>query len=148
MKHTKKAIVSLLILFTFIGNIGFRVFTHSCQEDGVFRSYFVELQDHCEEEPVTKLPPCCQKAQNLKSEVKQFKKDCCKDEVDVYKINMNYFSYNKLTIPVLFYAAILNPFAVTSVPIDLVNLNQTHYFHPPPIISGRDILIRNQVFLI
>lgn len=148
MKHTKKAIVSVLILFTFIGNIGFRVFTHSCQEDGVFRSYFVELQDHCDEEPIKKLPPCCQKAQTQKSAEKQFKKDCCNDEVDVYKVNMNYFSDNKLTIPALIYVANFNPVPIAFISVDLVKLNQAHYFHAPPILSGRDILIRNQVFRI
>lgn len=136
-----------LILFSFLGNVGFRVFTHSCQEDGIFRSYVIELQDHCEDKKVETLPSCCQKEQNdACGDIA--KDDCCNDEVDVYKINLDYFSectievpclsaFEKLTIPEFYHS-----FAVAD------QYKIALYIHPPPKLSGKDILIRNQVFRI
>lgn len=136
-----------LILFSFLGNVGFRVFTHSCQEDGVFRSYVIELQDHCEEEKAETLPPCCQKERSAAcGDIAQ--EDCCNDEVDVYKISLDYFSEYNVELP------FLSAFENISIPDFFKSIavsdkyNAALYIHPPPKLSGRDILIRNQVFRI
>lgn len=136
----------MLIAFTFLGNVGLRVFTHSCEEDGVFRSYFVELQDHCEDKTEEVLPPCCQKEKNTSCEVK-VEDDCCSDEVDVYKISLDYFSQYELAAPDLDLAQSVSirwfqPEFISA------SFNPEHYIHPPPIRTGREILIQNQVFRI
>lgn len=89
--------IIVFVLFVFLGNIGIRVFTHSCSEDGIFRSYFIEKQSHCSDEKVEKsLPPCCQKALKTDCGV-TLKADCCSDEVDVFAITFDYFSWEKVT---------------------------------------------------
>lgn len=148
MKHTKIIILSLLVLFTFVGNIGFSVFTHSCEEDGVFRSYFVQLQDHCEDKAEEVLPPCCQKEQKKACDDEQLESDCCNDQVDVYKINMDSFTDYKVTVPDLIFVDNGSLFISHNNASVIANYNPEHYIHPPPNLSGRDILIRNQVFRI
>lgn len=149
VKHTKKVILSFLILFTFIGNIGFSVFTHSCEEDGIFRSYFVQSQNHCDEEKaIEQLPPCCQKEKLASCNKAEIEKDCCNDAVDVYKINLDYFSDYKVAVPSLICVENVNLFAFHFETVELSKYNPEHYVHPPPKLSGRDILIRNQVFRI
>jgi hypothetical protein len=136
----------MLIAFTFLGNVGLRVFTHSCEEDGVFRSYFVELQDHCEDKSEEVLPPCCQKEKNTSCEVK-VEDDCCSDEVDVYKISLDYFSQYELAAPDLDLAQSVSKRWFQPEFIS-ASFNLEHYTHPPPIRTGRTILIQNQVFRI
>lgn len=146
--HTKNIILSLLILFTFVGNIGFSVFTHSCEEDGVFRSYFVQLQDHCEDKSEEVLPACCQKEQEKGCGDEQINSDCCNDQIDVYKVNMDYFSDYKVSIPDLIFIDNAPLLAFYSPSEKVKQYNPEHYIHPPPNLSGREILIRNQVFRI
>lgn len=148
MKHTKIVILSLLVLFTFVGNIGFSVFTHSCEEDGIFRSYFVQLQDHCEDKAEEVLPPCCQKEQKKGCGDEQLESDCCNDQVDVYKINLDFFTDYKVTVPDMIFVENSTLFIFDNNASVIANYNPEHYIHPPPILSGRDILIRNQVFRI
>jgi hypothetical protein len=86
------------VLFAFLGNIGVRVFTHSCSEDGIFRSYFIENQSHCKDEKVLEsLPPCCQKSAEKSCGVTA-KENCCTDEVDVFKVTLDFFSWDKVAI--------------------------------------------------
>jgi hypothetical protein len=143
----KTTLLFSLIVFSFLGNVGLRVFTHSCQEDGIFRSYVIELQDHCEDEKIETLPPCCQKERKVEcGEIA--KDDCCNDEVDVYKINLDYFSEYHVEVPYL------NSFEKFVFPDLYLSVTVTDHFkadlyiHPPPKLSGKDILIRNQVFRI
>jgi hypothetical protein len=141
----KTLLVSLLILFTFVGNIGMSVFTHSCEEDGVFRSYFVKLDDHCDDHIEEKVPPCCKK-EGAGSSVK--KDDCCSDNVAVYQVNFSYFSEYSQQIHLIAssdFNAVEFQF-IESLPIHSIELPKT--INPPPVLSGRDILIKHQVFRI
>jgi hypothetical protein len=141
----KTLLVSLLILFTFVGNIGMSVFTHSCEEDGVFRSYFVKLDDHCEDHEEVKIPPCCQK-EGERSTAK--KDDCCSDDVAVYQVNFSYFSEYSQQIHLIASAELTTvEFQfIEALPIRSIELPKT--INPPPVLSGRDILIKHQVFRI
>ena len=134
-----------LILFTFIGNIGLRVFTHSCEEDGVFRSYFVQLQDHCEDKQ-EELPPCCQKEQRSCGE--SITKDCCDDQVDVYRISLDYFSDYEVSITDL---AESNVYPLSPVH-EVIRLTEPQIVSskadPPPKPSGREILNLNCIYRI
>lgn len=141
VKITRTLIFSLLILFTFIGNVGMNVFTHSCKEDGIFRSYFVQLQDHCEDHDKEVVPSCCKK-----KEVKD--KDCCNDELDVFKIKLDFFSQYQVSIPLFFLQGNLNQYTFEFGETRLLSFYQNHFVHPPPKPSGRQILLLNQVFRI
>jgi hypothetical protein len=141
----KTLLVSLLIVFTFVGNIGMSVFTHSCEEDGVFRSYFVKLDDHCDNHVEEKVPPCCKK-EGANSSVE--KDDCCSDDVAVYQVNFSYFS--EFSQDFCINAAAVSQAVefqfVEALPIRSIELPKT--INPPPVLSGRDLLIKHQVFRI
>lgn len=124
------------------------VFTHSCQKDGVFRSYFIPLQDHCEDEKEEILPACCQKMKTSSCDTKVIKKNCCNDEVDVFKINFDYFSEYQIEIPNLFFVEDPFKFEIYYTDLALACFIPEKYTHPPPKLSGREILISNQVFRI
>ncbi len=141
----KTLLVSLLIVFTFVGNIGMSVFTHSCEEDGVFRSYFVKLDDHCEDHEEEKVPPCCKK-EGANSSIE--KDDCCSDDIAVYQVNFSYFS--EFSQDFYISAAAVSHAVefqfIEALPIRSIELPKT--INPPPVLSGRDLLIKHQVFRI
>ena len=128
--------------------MGIRVFTHSCEEDGIFRSYFIPLQDHCEEQAEEVLPSCCQKSIQKACLIPEMEKDCCTDEVTVFKINLEYYSDCSIAIP-----AFLIPKGIEKFETKIeINTEQhrdvTSFTDPPPKPSGKDILIQYQVFQI
>ena len=141
----KTLLLSLMILFTFVGDIGMSVFTHSCEEDGVFRSYFVKLDDHCDDHEEEKIPPCCKKEGQTVSVKKD---DCCSDNVAVYQVNFTYFSEYSQQIHLIANEELnVAEFQfVESLSFPSLELPKT--FNPPPVLSGRDILIKHQVFRI
>jgi hypothetical protein len=146
VKILRSTLLILLIAFTFLGNVGLRVFTHSCEEDGVYRSYFVELQDHCEDKKKEVLPPCCRK-EKAASCGEKMEDDCCKDQIDVYKINLDFYTEYHVETPDLAVSElpVFNWFSILS---DVAEYDPEHYIHPPPRRSGKQILIANQVFRI
>jgi len=139
VKSITRISIIVFVLFVFVGNIGIRVFTHSCSEDGIFRSYFVENQSHCNDEKIEKpLPLCCQKAIKTDCDV-TLKEDCCTDEVDVFKISFDYFSWEKITPQIVewqndhFFFTAKNEFIPT---LDA----QTIFYDPPPKPAGTLLL--------
>lgn len=152
MKLGKTVILSLLILFTFVGNIGFSVFTHSCKKDGVSRAYIVNSQNHCENEAIEELPPCCQKeskkSNDNQSTDAKFKDDCCNDEVDVFKINLDYFSQYEVHIPATPIELQSKEYFYIFKNIAPIKYHSNLTIHPPPLPSGKQILIKHQVFRI
>ena len=127
------------VLFAFVGNIGVRVFTHSCSEDGNFRSYFIENQSHCSDDKVEKtLPPCCQK--DPKTDCGEaLKEDCCSDEVDVFKIALDYFSWEKISPQI---AELQHGHYFFSETIEFLpkSLHQEVFYDPPPKPAGTQLL--------
>ena len=134
----KNLFITFLLSIVFIGTVGVRVFTHSCKEDGVFKTYFVNVNNHCEDEKA-ELPPCCQKE-------KEKKKDCCHDETEVFKLKVDYlsfwddYSFESISIPetnnFFFFEQI--------VPADQEIL-QASNSDPPPKLNGRQILLKKRV---
>ena len=137
---------TLLIFFIsllFVGTIGVPVFTHSCEEDGVFKTYFIQANNHCEDEK-KELPTCCKKEKEEKD-----KKDCCNDETEVFKLKVDYisfwndFSFQSFQIPE-------NPYC-SSDNLIILSENQTLQScnsDPPPKLCGREILLKKQVLII
>ncbi len=115
------------------------VFTHSCKEDGVMKSYIVKLDDHCDDHE-KELPPCCVKEQEKK-------KDCCSDEVTTFQVKFDFFNNYQAQIPTL-------PIWVQKPQFVFVDVSaiQAHkainIVRPPPKLKGKEILIQNQVFRI
>ena len=139
----KHFLITFLIAIVFFGTIGVRVFTHSCVEDGVFKTYFVQVNNHCEDKKKD-LPTCCQKDKDKKE-----KKDCCHDETEVFKLKVDYlsfwdgYSFESITIPET------DKFCSVEqvVPADQKTL-QASNSDPPPNLNGRQILLNKRVLLI
>ena len=127
------------VLFAFLGNIGVRVFTHSCSEDGIFRSYFIENQSHCKGEKVLEtLPPCCQKSAEKSCGV-TVKENCCTDEVDVFKVSFDFFSWDKVAVELaeIHENGTFNLFQTSN---NLFQVRILSYVDPPPKPSGKYLL--------
>ena len=139
----KNLFITFLLSIVFIGTVGVRVFTHSCKEDGVFKTYFVQINNHCEDKKV-EFPPCCQKEKEKKE-----KKDCCHDETEVFKLKVDYLSfwdhYSFESISILE----TNKFFFNDqiVPVDEETLIACNT-DPPPKLDGRQILLKKRVLLI
>jgi len=129
-----------LTFILFFGNIGVALYTHVCEEEGSYTSFFVPDNSHCEKK-LSELLACCQKKE---------KKDCCHNETKVFKVQSDYsisllkFSFAPpfLAVEKLFFELNFNP---------TFNNEENVAFSgsdPPPLLYGRKILIRNQVFRI
>jgi hypothetical protein len=136
----KPLILIFLSALLFLGNIGIPVFTHACEEDGVFTSFFIQQQNHCQEEKeVSNLPPCCQKEE---------KKNCCHDEKTVIQLDEKYVQSQALSVPIFAFICPekIAPSYFHGSPKMDISVVQT-WADPPPIKeSGRDILIQHCVF--
>ena len=140
MQIVRVTISFIFILFILVGSSGLKVFTHSCEEDGIFTSYFIQLEDHCEDEKED-LPSCCQTET-------QKEDDCCNDEVEIYKVKFDYFQDVQLDAP--FFALQPEVFQINySADLQGVIATEQPLFRPPPEgKSGRQLLILHQVFRI
>ncbi len=141
MKFIRTAIFILLVAFTFIGNVGFNVFTHTCKKDGVFRSYFIEQSDHCDEHQEETLPPCCKKKVVNDD-------DCCNDEVDVIQIKLDFHNQYQPSIETCFSVIESIKYDFEKDVVFASNHQLTKHIHPPPRPWGKEILILHQVFRI
>jgi hypothetical protein len=130
----------LLILFIVAGTAGLRVFKHACEEDGVFTSYFIQLDDHCGEH-IEQLPDCCQTEHEKQD-------DCCSDEVDIYQVDFDYFQDISIEVPVFFEDQLQpQPLWLSAIPSEPIS-NSSVVRPPPRPCSGKEILIKHQVFRI
>lgn len=150
MHKLKPFIAYLLVLFILTGNIGFRVFEHSCKEEGVFHSVIIPVTNaHCEMhekemEAEKLLPPCCQKPEKLQKDT------CCHDESAIVQVQFGFFSNDQLHAPA-FQVLLPEPLRKFLIPSFIVNgLPEENTLiaavDPPPLFYGRTILVHNQVF--
>lgn len=137
MSRFKVFFSSVIVLFVFIGNIGINVYTHSCEEDGDFHSVFVKVNHECGEE---ELPSCC------KEELTQA--DCCKDEVNFYKVKFDYFDHFPLKFQKITFLSSSKFNHNLILAFQESNLFQCHTTRPPPKPTGQEIILLNQVFRI
>ena len=117
------------------------MFTHACEEDGVFTSFFIQQQNHCQEEEVSNLPPCCQEEE---------KKNCCSDEKIVAQLEEKYVQSQEPDVPTFAFIcpAQTAVFSYSGIQAKDISVVQS-WEDPPPIRkSGRDILIQHCVFRI
>jgi len=140
----KSLIVTFLILLQLALQIGVPIHKHFCEMDGSFASVFIKVDHQCDA-PHTDLPPCCQE--------EQAKDDCCSDEIQVVKTNLDqinpssedfFFEMNP------FIANLPNVFDfkfVVTAPTP--QWHSTHYKRPPPLWrTGRQIQTLHQIWQI
>jgi hypothetical protein len=131
-----------LIFITFLGTIGVDVFTHSCENDGVFHSFFINQPSHCEETSGD-LPTCCSAEKNAPEDA-----GCCSTKVKhiTAKFDFNHY-YSPTILLVTDSPASVTPIDVFSV-ATLQTEQLTAFVEPPPKSWGRQLLIQHQVFRI
>lgn len=136
----KTLILIFLSALLFLGNVGIPMFTHACEEDGIFTSFFIKQQNHCQEEP-SDLPPCCQKEK---------KKNCCHDEKTVIQLDEKYVLTHALSIPVFHIQFTANQTISFSPSIlHSEDISIQTWDDPPPIKKfGKNLLIQHCVFRI
>ena len=132
--------ICFLTLLLFFGNVGVPVYTHICKEEGSFISLFYQDNSHCEKKEQN-LPACCRKKQ---------KKDCCHNESKIYKLQSE-FSFS--SVKILFETPIIIEektifCSLSNFQINALESKQFSVIDPPPLIYGRRMLIKNQVFRI
>jgi hypothetical protein len=148
VKLLKSILVSVLITYLFLGNVGMAIFKHYCEEDGLYTSYFINTQQHCqnEEVPESTLPACCKKTK-IEQE-KSIKDDCCSDEFKVFKVALDYCNDKhdlEFNESVVLYDHTFQ-FVMHSEKIPSFAIHK--YNNPPPKHFGKSLLIKNQVFRI
>lgn len=138
----------LLIFFSvllFFGNIGISIFTHSCREEVLSKSFFLASND-CN----TNLSSdaCCEEEEDACCEEEEDKNTCCSDETQIVKLDEKYIQNHGITkilisefdIPTIFYHS-------KNVLLAKIHLCINNWKDPPPK-SRKTILIQNQVFRI
>jgi len=136
----------LLISFSiilFLGNsFGFDVFQHFCREEGTLSfAYIINDIDHCDES-ISEKQSCCSTQEDQKND------DCCNDEVEHIQIKLDYSeTYQTLDFRVIQIDLPFYSIKNTIVSENEYNVSISTYPNPPPI-SGREIGILNQVFII
>lgn len=136
----KRTILFATIFLLFVGNVGVRVFSHSCSKEGVFTSYIFENHDACPSE-TKKIPPCCQKEDSKID-------GCCSDYSAIYKIDIDYNKTDNFKTEFSLNATINNSFVIDNHRNVIYEATQIACFIPPPQPSGKLLLIKKQVFQI
>ena len=134
----KQVLLIFLSFLIFFGNIGISVYTHSCSEAGVSKSFFI-AQNKCEDSEGSK--SCCESEQEETN-------NCCSDETLIIQVDEKYIQNHGITkvlisefdIPTIFYHS-------KNVLLAEIHLSINNWKDPPPK-SRKTILIQNQVFRI
>ena len=127
-------------MFTFAGSVGVGVFTHFCHEDGVEQSFIIPQSNMCEDEHEV-LDTCCS------DEVHMEESECCSDQVDFFQVEFENFESRQL-----FSFVPEKGLDIQSLDLDFTvasnEVAPANYANPPPLRTGRQILIQHQVFRI
>lgn len=131
MQLIKSFLYGFLVLLIFTGNIGWDVFTHTCEEDGVSVAYVINTINHCEEHN-EKLPPCCQQEHE--------KDDCCDDEVSYYNLKFDFFENIQLHVFQVIFIQPSHYEIIDEVRKDELIVQYTNT-DPPPISLSRRLSV-------
>lgn len=131
-----------LMVLLFAGHIGIPVYKHICSEDGEFTSFFIPNNSHCTGQEEENVPSCC--SQETK------KKDCCHNETKIYKLQTDYaVSFAKFEFPNHeFVASKYFDFSTINLVLKAPKTTVVSMANPPPLLYGKQLLIRHQVFRI
>ena len=150
----KSLAIVFLIALQLASQVGIPIHKHFCEMDGVFASVFVKVDHECEDSaPKNELPPCCQAKQDQNCEAQTNKDDCCSDELEVVKTNIDQlssvqqqFTFESLQVPIF-----LNPRFewVLSHLVASTQISKFPEHRPPPLwLTGRQIQTLHQTWQI
>ncbi|MFN4880286.1 MAG: HYC_CC_PP family protein [Flavobacteriia bacterium] len=146
-----KSILAILLIFIQLAlQVGIPIHKHFCEMDGAFASVLLKIDHQCED-PHEELPSCCQEEQTAACEPNLQEKDCCSDELQVVKTNVDqaYSSFEIEFLPIYFSQKPVIDFSFFTT----CQVNQTYNadqaYRPPPLYaSSRDLQVKQQVWRI
>jgi len=142
VKNVLKHIAITLNLLVFLFSIsGFTIYRHECFKSGIVHVSVAEITDCCEKKEDISKPKCCKK----KAEHKE-KKKCCSDSKFSKQLKTDYTFSAKKSFSDQF---VIIPAAYTNeIAVDHSIATVFSYTDPSPPLSGRNILVKKQSFLI
>jgi hypothetical protein len=140
MKITRKIICFIILSYVLVGSIGVQIFIHSCQEDGVSKSFGIKLEHVCEHDKhaANKLKQSCCHT--------NIQKNCCSDQVQVVYYEFDYFQNFDLNY-FLVEQRDIKPIFFQNKALVKKKLIIPH-LRPPPKLAGTKLLIAIQTFRI
>jgi|TARA_B110000285_G_scaffold218407_1_gene267804 hypothetical protein len=132
---------SIAVLF-FGSSVGADVYSHFCPKEGTTSfSYIINTIDHCEDKSET-VDKCCERE-------KEDKDDCCDDEIKHFQLELDYSE----EVPSYLFAINIDlPLSLDYSSYLVANKVKQegvlNYSNPPPSLSGLELCIQNQVFII
>lgn len=143
LRYSISAVLLLTVLFSLSG---LTIFRHKCLISGdVSYSLFAPIDDCCTEKFETEGKSCCSSKSASKKVIRK-KKSCCSESSFSQQLNFHAFSSLKSFQQDSFFIPLVSGCKFVSSTISKVYEN--HLPNGPPELSGRDILVRNQVFRI
>jgi hypothetical protein len=147
-----KSILAILLILTQLAlQVGIPIHKHFCDMDGAFASVVLKI-DHACQAPHEELPPCCQKEKKAACDVVLQEKDCCSDELEVVKTNVDqaYSSFDWENAPPV--ASLIqtgSSFIFFKVIQAEKSVNQVQSYRPPPLFrNGKFIQTLHQTWQI
>ncbi|MDP4955757.1 MAG: hypothetical protein NWQ65_06710 [Crocinitomicaceae bacterium] len=147
----KRILATFLILTQLALQVGIPIHKHFCDMDGAFASVVLKIDHECAE-PHEKLPPCCQKEKKAACEVGLQEKDCCSDELEVVKTNVDqvYSSFDWESAPPV--ASLIHTgssFIFFTALQERQSVSQGQTYRPPPLFrNGKYIQTLHQIWQI
>lgn len=145
MRKIRTAIWLTGLMLLLLGSIGVNVFSHTCHEDGEIISYFVAIDNHCDDQ-LLEVDDCCaaETQCELNKPAHTEEHDCCDDEIKNLKLKLDYFQTSQEND-----INSIQPVFVQSRNelVSLVNVQPNNYANPPPIPRSERIS-QNQVWII
>lgn len=140
-----KFIAFFFLAVLFVGNVGVSVFKHYCDKDGLSISYVVnDTEEQCGKHDEKS---CCHSDHSGHSEASFEKTSCCDIEVSYYHLSSDFTEYASVDLDQS-NAVLIAENSFGFVPIDLEKvLGEKNYSNPPPL-SGREVLLNKQSWLI
>lgn len=145
VNKAKLFFVTTAAFFILFGSVGFDVFTHLCDKDGVSVSYFVKNIDPCEGHSDIKKNSCCKTEILDKSCNEEISDNCCTDKFDHINLKLDYVNKTRIS-PIL--ANLSKILFILHQKEALGNLVAKMDYAKPPPKSCRIVLLEKQCWLI
>jgi hypothetical protein len=146
-----KSILAILLILTQLAlQVGIPIHKHFCDLDGAFASVLLKIDHQCEE-PHEELPPCCQAENEAACEANLQENDCCSDELQVVKTNVDqaYSSFEIEFLPLYIAQKPVFDFRFFTSCQENQKYNIDQAYRPPPLYAnGRDLQVKQQVWRI
>jgi len=146
-----KSFLAILLIITQLAlQVGIPIHKHFCDMEGAFTSVLLKVDHDCHT-PHQELPPCCRQEQSAACELGLTEKDCCSDELQVVKTNMDqlYASSDLHFSPICIWQKPGLAFSYFTASEENEQHHRIQMYRPPPLYwSGKFIQSLHQTWQI